>query len=163
MSVDLGTKSTAELETIIRNCERLGRITETIYLDAKREIAGRRSGNLAPEKTIRAIVQCGREGRYMSYKDIADANGMEWAKCRRLVPAHLDQICEYTEQRGWPLITAIVVNKANVATGTMTDDNRNGFLRAARLFGRTIDIDEDAFLRRKQRRVFEWCQQEGLT
>jgi hypothetical protein len=54
------------------------------------------------------------------------------------------------------MLSAIVVNKQNVATGNMEPETLNGFLAAASDLGYVI-TDEEAFLREQQGRVFEWA------
>jgi hypothetical protein len=160
MAVDLEAKSSKDLQTIIENCVRLNQTSKPIYLNAKKILVNRQSGDLDMEKTIRVIIDHGKRGKFLSYKDISDASGLDWTKSRRRVPPHLDAVCFYSEGKGWPLITAIVVNKENTESGRMTPDNLKGFLAAARAVGRTVDVEEAAFVGREQTRVFEWCQRE---
>jgi hypothetical protein len=160
MAVDLETKSTKDLQTIIDNCVRLNKTSDPIYMNAKKILANRQSGDLDMEKTIKAIIGHGQHGKFLSYKDVSDASGLGWTKSWRRVPPHLDAVCIYSEGKGWPLITAIVVNKENIGSGQMTADNLKGFMNAARAAGRTVDVEELAFVKREQTRVFEWCQRE---
>jgi hypothetical protein len=52
------------------------------------------------------------------------------------------------------MLSAIVVNKPNVATGAMDPATLKGFIGAARELGYQV-TDEQAFLREQQTRVFE--------
>ncbi|HXT82534.1 MAG TPA: hypothetical protein VN702_23440 [Acetobacteraceae bacterium] len=160
MAVDLEAKSTKELETIVANCERLKRTSDPIYIATKGVLENRLTGDFDMEKTIKTILEYGRRGQFLCYKDVADASGLEWSKSRRRVGRHLDSVCIFTESKTWPLITAIVVYKDRIDTGEMGAENLKGFLDAARAAGRNIDIEENAFVRREQRRVFDWCQRE---
>jgi 5-methylcytosine-specific restriction protein B len=157
MAVNLEAKSTKELETIIGNCVRLNRTSDPIYAASRGILENRRTGDFDMEKTVAAIINSGKAGRFLSYKDIADASGLNWATSRRRVGLHLDALCVFSEGNGWPLLSAIVVHKDKLDTGTMREDNRKGFLDATRASGRIIDIEEDTFIRREQIRVFEWC------
>ena len=56
------------------------------------------------------------------------------------------------------MLSAVVVNKPNVASGNMEPETLKGFIAAARELGLSI-TDEKAFLRDQQRRVFEWARQ----
>lgn len=63
---------------------------------------------------------------------------------------------EFAHLNNWPMLSAIVVNKPNVGSGMMAPKTLMGFIGAARLLGHVI-IDEEAFLREQQARVFEWA------
>jgi hypothetical protein len=160
MSVNLESKSTKELETIVANCERLNRTANPIFAAAQLQLEHRRTGEYDMDKTIATIRGHGQAGKFVCYKDIAEASGLNWVSSRRRIAPHLDAVCADTESKGWPLLTSIVVNMNKLETGEMTADNLKGFLDAARAAGRTVDIDEAAFVKREQKRVFTWCKQE---
>jgi hypothetical protein len=71
---------------------------------------------------------------------------------------HLWSLVEYAHRKGWPMLSAVVVNKPNVASGNMEPETLKGFIAAARELGVSI-TDERAFLRDQQRLVFEWARQ----
>jgi hypothetical protein len=54
------------------------------------------------------------------------------------------------------MLSAIVVNKPNVATGDMEEETLRGFANAARLLGHSV-TDEKEFLRAQQTKVFAWA------
>ena len=58
---------------------------------------------------------------------------------------------------GWPMLSAIVVNKPNIATGKMDPATLKGFVTAARALGHAV-TDEEGFLRKQQAAVFAWGQ-----
>jgi 5-methylcytosine-specific restriction protein B len=58
------------------------------------------------------------------------------------------------------MLSAVVVNKQNVASGRMEQETLKGFIAAARELGLSI-TDEEAFLREQQCRVFEWAKPMG--
>jgi hypothetical protein len=160
MAVDLESKATKDLETIVANCVRLERTTAPISADANRILEARRTGEYNLEKTIAMIRQSGRLGSFLCFKDIADASGLNWARSRRRIFPHLDEVYRYTINKGWPNLTAIIVNKENIETGEMTADNLKGFLRAIQALGWDIDLEDVAFVKREQQRVFAWCREE---
>ena len=92
----------------------------------------------------------------MSYKDLADASGADWSKVHYSIGEHLWSLVEYAHLKGWPMLSAIVVNKPNVATGSMEPETLKGFIAAAKELGFSI-TDQEAFLRDQQNRVFEWA------
>ncbi len=55
------------------------------------------------------------------------------------------------------MLSAIVVNKPNVATGKMDPETLDGFIKAARQLGHIV-TDEEAFLKEQQKLVFRWAQ-----
>ena len=160
MAVDLESKSTADLQTIVANCKRLNQTDSPRFIAARQILEQRRTGDYNIEKSIAAIRHYGERGKFLCYKDIADASGLNWARSRRAVGPHLDAVCIYTESKEWPLLTAIVVHKDKLDSGEMTPENLKGFIQAAIEAGRPIDVDEATFVKREQKRVFAWCQNE---
>jgi hypothetical protein len=55
------------------------------------------------------------------------------------------------------MLSAIVVNKANIKTGEMEPETLRGFIQAARALGHAV-LDERAFLRKQQKAVFDWAE-----
>ncbi|HEY4982712.1 MAG TPA: acyl-CoA dehydrogenase family protein [Pseudolabrys sp.] len=96
------------------------------------------------------------EERFVSYKELADASGANWNQVHYSIGGHLWSLVEYAHRKGWPMLSAVVVNKQNVASGSMEPETLKGFIAAARELGFSI-TDEEAFLREQQRRVFEWA------
>lgn len=160
MAVDLESKATKDLETIVANCVRLKRTADPVFAAANKILETRRTGEYNMEKTIAVICKQGRLRSFLCYKDIANASGLNWVKSRRGVGPHLDAVCLYTADKGWPLLTSIVVHKDKVDTGEMTSENLKGFLQAVRATGQEVDIEDVAFMKREQQRVFAWCREE---
>ncbi len=107
-------------------------------------------------KSYKAILAAATQGKFITYGDVAAASNVEWKKARRPIPLHLDQLVKISHDRGWPLISSIVVNKDNLETGALEGDSLSGFLAAAKKLGLTVD-DPHAFLREQQRAVFAWA------
>jgi hypothetical protein len=160
MAVDLESKATKDLETIVANCVRLGRTANPLFAAASEILESRKTGEYNMEKTIATICRQGRLRSFLSYKDVADASGLNWVKSRRGVGPHLDALSVHCNDKGWPLLTSIVVHKDKLETGEMNEVNRKGFLASVHAAGRDIDIDDDAFIKREQQRVFAWCREE---
>ena len=59
-------------------------------------------------------------------------------------------------ERGWPLPGSIVVNRANVETGSLAGSSRSGFIAAARELGLSVG-DPEIFVKEQQERMFEWA------
>ena len=67
--------------------------------------------NLGVKKMYGAIRAAVRQGRFISYVDLAAASGVKWPNARHLLPQQLGRLVEIAHARGWPPLSAIVVNK----------------------------------------------------
>ena len=159
MPIDLETLSTGQLENLIANHRRKRATDAPLYIDALRELEKRKGKGLDFEKSLSIILQAAREARFLSYRELADANGADWSQVRYAIGRHLWKLAEYGHLKERLLLGAIVVNKPNVETGKMEPDTLKGFAGAARELGYPI-TDEQAFLREQQARVFAWTQRE---
>lgn len=106
--------------------------------------------------TYKAILEAARARKFISYGDLAKANGANWQKVRRAMNHHLGDLVEIAAERGWPMPSAIVVNKSNIETGTLDGEARDGFINAAKIFGFDIS-DPAAFVEEQQAAMFEWA------
>src|SRR5580693_994411 len=62
---------------------------------------------------------------------------------------------------GWPMLSAIVVNKENLASGAMEAKTLKGFIAAAKeLRPPHVVTNDEQFLREQQKLVFEWGRKE---
>ncbi len=153
VAINMASKSPDELKTLIANHERLGKTDAERYLQAVAELATRNSGELTLEKTVAAITAAAKRGIYISYKDVADANGAAANRVQFRIAKHLLDVSRHAHRLGLPMISAIVVNKLHVTDGKMEPKTLAGFCDCAR----KLDIevgDEAAFLQTQQRAVF---------
>jgi len=111
-------------------------------------------------QTLAAIRAAARDRRFLSYGDVAAASGVPWSAARRRMDPHLYALCRQATVRGWPLLSAIVVDKPSVPHGAMRGRPLIGFARAAERCGRILGGDAAAFLAEEQQRVFDWAAQE---
>ncbi|HLY54019.1 MAG TPA: hypothetical protein VKS60_00595 [Stellaceae bacterium] len=125
-------------------------------LEAMRELERRTGKGLEFDKSYDLIRAAAARGRFLSYKELADASGADWNQVHYAMNGHLWGLVVYSHHKGWPMLSAVVVNKANVATGDMDPTTLKGFVAAAQVLGYTVH-DEVAFLREQQHRVFEWA------
>ncbi|WP_294541574.1 AAA family ATPase [uncultured Rhodoblastus sp.] len=114
------------------------------------------TGRLDLKTTYRTILKAARERRFISYGDLAKANGADWQKVRYDMNRHLGDLVQIAVQNGWPMTSAIVVNRQNLETGTLDGSALQGFLAAARDSGLQVD-DPDAFVRQQQLALFDWA------
>lgn len=108
------------------------------------------------QTTYAAILNAAREHRFISYGDLAKANGAEWQKVRYEMNRHLGELVGLAVERGWPMPSAIVVNQQSLQTGALEGSAREGFLAAARDCGLSIG-DPETFVREQQERLFAWA------
>ena len=74
---------------------------------------------LDPARSVAAIRTAAAARRFLSYGDVAEANGVSWSAARRRMDPHLLGICRDATGRGWPLLSAVVVDRKNVFHGAM--------------------------------------------
>ena len=159
---DLSGKSKAELDNLLANYRKRGQTSSPVFLDALAMRETMYAGTLSFEQSLAAIREAARERRFLSYEDLAAASGSTIQKARMQLPAHLARLLEYAVRSGWPLVTAIVVTKPNVGTGTMEGSALESFLKAAALHGHDIEPGaSEAFVREQQDRTFAWAQDAG--
>lgn len=154
--LDVTKLSDQQLRNIIENHRRKGATHSSVYVDALAEQARRTGRGLDFDKSFEVIRRAAAEDRFVSYKELADASGANWNQVHYSIGGHLWSLVEYAHRKGWPMLSAVVVNKQNVASGSMEPETLRGFIAAARELGFSI-TDEEAFLREQQRRVFEWA------
>lgn len=162
MPKPIGEHSDHQLRNVIDNHRKNGKLNETYYLDALEELARRKGHGLDFQKSFDLVRKAAAEGRFLSYKELADESGAEWSKVRYAVNGHLGDLIDYAHGKGWPLLSAIVVNQKNVASGDMEPTTLKGFIEAAKALGYSV-ADEAKFLRDQQQRVFDWAAGEDQT
>ena len=109
------------------------------------------------QTTYRAILNAARQGKYVSYGALAKANGAEWAKVRYKLNNQLGEIMTLAARRDWPIPSAIVVDQANLETGTLSVSATKGFVGAARELGFDVQ-DPQTFIAEQQQAMFAWAE-----
>jgi hypothetical protein len=154
MAVVLSSKTMAELKMILQNHEKSGKTHAASYLAAASELAQRNSGGLTLSKTVDIIRVAAKAGEYLSYKQIAEGNGAVWSKVNHSMAKHLLEVCVHAHRMGWPMLSAIVVNKKGASDGTMEPPTLAGFCACA--VGLGFDVGEPpTFLKSQQTAVFK--------
>jgi hypothetical protein len=162
MPIDVLKLTDKELENLMENHRRKDATNHPIYMDAMRELEKRKGGGLEFDKSYNLILEAAREGRFLSYKELADGSGADWGKVHYSLGSHLWKLVKYADLKGWPMLSAIVVNKPNVSSGKMEPNTLKGFIRAACELGYEV-INDEAFLKEQQDRVFEWAKEHHKT
>jgi hypothetical protein len=111
MAIDLETLSSGQLENLIANHRRKRAIDAPLCIDALRELEKRKGKGLDLEMSLSIILQAARKARFVSYRELADANGADWSQVRYAIGGHLWKLAEYGHLKERLLLSAIVVNK----------------------------------------------------
>jgi hypothetical protein len=156
MKIDPKRLDDTQLQNLIENHRRKGATELATYKEALIEQATRIGKGLDFETTIKVISQAAREGRYISYGDVAKASGVDWNQVRYAMGRHLDDLIEYCHLNDLPLLSSIVVNKPNVESGKLDPESLKGFIAGVRRLNIPV-LDDRAFLHEAQKRVFEWA------
>jgi hypothetical protein len=158
--VDFASKSDKELQDLIANFETKRMVRDPIYSSALCELEKRRGKGLELSKSKSIIFASARNGEFLSFKQVAQASEVEWVKARHNINKHLDTPLSYAFAKGWPMITAIVVNQEHLQTGVMVDRTLPGFVNAVRKLT-SVDIGPEPalFVRNEQRKVFDFARE----
>lgn len=111
---------------------------------------------LSVERSTAVIMDAAQKGRYLSYSEVAAANGLEWSfELSRNINKLLNEVLCRAHAGGLPLITSIVVNKPNLKTGALNANALRGFVKCAVGLGYEVDAaNAEGFLADQQRETF---------
>jgi len=146
------------ISNLLENYRRLGYLADPDYCRLLAELERRKGKGLDFEKTLAAIRKAAAEGRYLTYQGVAEASSVDFNKVHFGIGQHLARLCEYCHRHGWPLISAVVVNKAGAKSGALSAYSLGGFIEVARSLGYAV-TDQEAFLCDQQERTFAWAKQ----
>ncbi|WP_417410525.1 hypothetical protein [Hoeflea sp.] len=156
---NLENKSDADIDQWIANHERAGKTRSTLYQDLIVDRNRRHGNGLDIATSIAAMTISARENRYISYGDLAAANGLSWSKARPRMNGnhgHLDDLLAFCHSHEMPLLTAIVVGREHLDSGEMDEETINGFVAGVRRLG--VSVSEPVvFLKQCQSDCFEWA------
>lgn len=161
MPIDVTKLSDEQLNNLIENHRRHRAKDAPVFIDALRVRQIRKGKGLEFDKSFCIIKAAARERKFVSYKDLADACGADWNQVHYAIGGHMWDLVEFAHLNGWPMLSAVVVNKPNVDSGKMEPETLKGFIAAAQDLGYVI-TDEEAFLREQQAKVFAWASAGGL-
>lgn len=102
--------------------------------------------------TYKAILDYAREGKVLSYSDIAQRHGRPVRQLRSIIPKHLNDLMKRCYDRNWPTLPVIVVSKGE----EIITKKRDVFISAAKNVGYTVR-DEMKFIKANMSRLYEWA------
>jgi hypothetical protein len=155
MNIDLKTLLDGQLDALIKNHRSAGVTSSQLYIEALAEQAHRKHRGLDFATTIKIITDAARNGKFVAYKELADASRVKWSNVHWSIGPHLDSLIEYCHRRGLPILSAIVVRQPNVADGTLDAASLEGFISGVRRVGISV-VDDERYYREEQQRVFAW-------
>lgn len=151
---DLDKLDDEQIANLLENYRKAGKTEEPKYMEILAEYARRWGKGLSFEKSIAAIRDAASRGQFLSYKQLAEASGLNWSfAVRHVMPSHLWNLLEYSYRNGLPLLSAIVVNQKNVGTGDMEPETLRGFIAGVRDLGLPV-TDDRQFLKEQQAEIF---------
>jgi len=157
--VSLENKTDAEIDQWIANHERGEQTRSTLYQELIVERNRRHGKGLEITTSVAAITKAAKEGRYISYADLAAANELSLSKARLKMNGkhgHLGDLLAFSHSHAMPLLTAMVVEKAHIESGEMDAGPLKTFVEGARRLGVSVS-DPEAFLKQCQAECFEWA------
>ncbi|MDQ8027327.1 MAG: hypothetical protein REJ23_01265 [Brevundimonas sp.] len=154
--MNTSTMTNDQLRNIIENHQRQQAFHLPAYAAALDELQCREGPSLSLDVTIKRILLAAASRSFLSYGDVADANGCAWQAVRRQMPKHLDRVLAKAHARQAPLITSIVVNATNRATGDLEAASLSGFIAGAERLGLRV-ADPNEFLREQQEATFRFA------
>jgi hypothetical protein len=86
---DAAKLSDEQLKNLIDNHRRAGATDRPLYASAMDEFHRRHGGELNLTTTLRYLQAAASEGRFVSYGELAAANGVSWDKVRYPMNTHL--------------------------------------------------------------------------
>lgn len=157
--VDWAAKTTQEIQIFVDRCRDQGAFEHSELQSALKELGQRRAKGLNFDKSLAIVRGAAADRRFLSYKDLADESGVEWTSVHYAINWHLWDLVQFAHCHGWPMLSAIVVNKQHQKKGDMNPETLQGFIGAARQLGHRV-TDTEAFLKDQQEKVFEWGRRE---
>ena len=152
---DVENLSDDHLKNLIKNHQDKRATDRPLYRASVEEMHRRHGGGLDVDRSVAYLREAAAARRFVSYGELAAANGASWDKVRYPMNTHLWALICLARAKGWPMLSAMVVNKQNLATGTMEKDTLAGFVKAAIELGYAVD-DPVAFLVAQQEACFGW-------
>ncbi|MEO0683128.1 MAG: hypothetical protein AAF192_22300 [Pseudomonadota bacterium] len=157
MPVDLRAAPPEALVALIKSHEGAGLRTRPLCVAARIE-RDRRIG-LDHDATRALLIEAARDGRFVTFGDVARASGRRWSeRMRAAAPPHLETVNAAAAAEGRPLLGALVTTRAHAESGRRPAQALADFARNARALG--LDVPngaEAAVLAEEQRRCFAWA------
>jgi hypothetical protein len=153
--IDVAKLDDDGLKNLVENHQVKRATDQPLYQAAVQEMHRRHGGGLSVDRSLAYLRAAAAERRLVSYGELAEANGAVWDKARYPMNTHLWALVCLARSKGWPMLSAMIVNKQNVATGAMEPDTLTGFAKAAEDLGYEV-TDRVAFLKEQQEACFRW-------
>jgi hypothetical protein len=153
--VDVQRLADEELRNLVTNHQEKRATDRPLFREAVEELHRRHGGGLDVDRSLEFLRRAAARRQFVSYGQLAEANDAVWDKVRYPMNAHLWALVRLARSNGWPMLSAMIVNKQHLATGEMEPETLEGFVKAAMDLGYEV-TDRDAFLRQQQEACFRW-------
>lgn len=107
------------------------------------------------DTTYRALIQAARRRRFITDREIADAEGIPWATAQSRLAAQFDVLMRICHDQGWPFLPMIVFQEPGLGHPSPAAA-RERLVMAVRGLGVFVG-DPPGFIRAEQDQVFEWA------
>jgi len=159
--IDLSDRADAQLDNLIRNHEAQGAAAAPLCLAARAERDLRRGFDA--DASLALLREAAARGVSVLHGDLARGDGVRWTNVRKQVGAHLQDLAAFAEARGLPMLTALVTDRAGLATGALSPASLKELVQAARAIGRPAPEDPVAFAADERARAIAWAQAEAAA
>ena len=151
--------SDKELQILIENHKKKDATHLPSYVSVLNEIHRRNDNRLDLKRSIAYLKTKAAQNEFVTYGELAEANGCSWNEVRYPMNTHLWVLVEHAKLQGLPMLSAMIVNKAGKANGKMEPETLKGFVAAAKALKYPV-LDELEFLERHQLACFAWGKDE---
>ncbi len=165
--MDLSKQTDQQIDNLIENHIRYDKTAAPLFsqLLEERVRRGQEKQLLNFQTSMQLLIQTAIDQTCVSYGQLAKASGVEWIKARYQMNGahgHLDKLLELCHARGYPLLTALVVNQQGLEDGELEHTALKGFCEAAHRLNIPVD-DELAFHHQQRDASWQWGKENGSS
>jgi 5-methylcytosine-specific restriction protein A len=102
------------------------------------------------------IVSAAKEGRFLTYGELAKAQDVDWGRYRNQIFMQLSRLLRISKERNWPYITSIVVTKEGLGSGELAGAALEGFVNDLLKLGEVV-TSAASFVKLEQQKTFDWA------
>lgn len=165
--MDLSKQTDQQIDNLINNHIRHDKTAAPLFrnLLEERVRRGQEKHLLNFQKSMLILIQTATDQTCLSYGQLAKASNVEWVKARHQMNGahgHLDKLLELCHARGYPLLTALVVNQQGLEDGELEQTALKGFCEAAHRLKIPVE-DELAFHHQQRDASWNWGREHGTS
>lgn len=163
--MDLSKQTDQQIDNLINNHIRHDKTAAPLFRELLEERVrrGQEKHLLNFQKSMLILIQTATDQTCLSYGQLAKASNVEWSKARYQMNGangHLDKLLELCHARGYPLLTALVVNQKGLNDGELEQTALKGFCEAANRLKIPI-VNELEFHHQQRDASWRWGKEHG--